>query len=118
MQNDQKKIPLGVKVESLKKIYDDLRSDFSRLKDEENKYSSFLLKKTPSRQQKISNEIEILVSEFDNYQGDRVKNLSASNLFRGAITQSGSGRVTRYLACISIGDWELAGVIPMGTWAL
>ena len=49
---------------------------------------------------------------------NRVKNLFASNLFRGAITQSGSGRVTRYLACISIGDWELAGVIPMGTWAL
>lgn len=72
-----KKIPLGVRVELLKKLYDDLRSKFDVLKKEENRYSYFLFKKTPSRQQKISNEIEKLVSEFDNLKGDRAKNLSS-----------------------------------------
>ena len=76
MQNDKKIIPLGVKVESLKNIYDELRSNFSRLKDEENKYNRFLLKQTPPKQQKISDEIEKLVLKFDNFTGDRAKNLS------------------------------------------
>ena len=76
MQNDKKIIPLGVKVESLKNIYDELRSNFSRLKDEENKYNRFLLKQTPPKQQKISDEIEKLVLKFDNFTGERDKNLS------------------------------------------
>ena len=76
MLKDEKN-PIVVKVELLKKLYDDLRSKFDVLKKEENRYSSFLFKKTPSRQQKISNEIEKLVLEFDNYQGDRANNLSS-----------------------------------------
>ena len=76
MQNDEKEIPLSVKVETLKKMYDDLRSKINALKNEEEVYSSFLSEEKPLKQQKISNEIEKLVSEFDNYQEDRAKNLS------------------------------------------